>query len=106
MIALIIAVPIIFFILALSFKVFKLMCQCYTPVIFAINFGISNLRALALSSAVGYRNLARRVPYRGLRETLRVETGLVQYDREPHETVTLRIPRRPSRAPKSRNKVQ
>ena len=99
MIALIIAVPIIFFILALSFKVFKLMCWCYKPVISAINFGISNMGALA-SSAMGLRNLARRVPYRGLRETLRVETGLVQYDREPHETVTLRIPRRPSRAPK------
>ena len=103
---LIIVVPIIFFILALTCKLFKLMCWCYKPVISEINFGISNLGALASSNAISLRDLARRVPYRRLRETSRIETSLVLYDREPHEAVTLRTPRRPSRAPKSRSKVQ
>ena len=79
------------------------MCWCYKPVISGINFGISNLGALASSSAMGLRNLARRMPYRRLRETSRVETSVVRYDREPHEAVTLRATRRPSRAPKSRS---
>ena len=60
--------------------------------------------ALASSSAVGLLNLARHVPYRRLRETSIVETSVVRYDRKPHEAVTLRTPRRPSRALKSRNK--
>ena len=105
-ISLIIAVPIIFFILAVTCKVCKLMCWCYKPVISGINFGISNFGTLVSSSAVGLRDLARRVPYRRLRETSRVETSVVRYDREPHEAVTMRTPRRPSRAPKSRSKVQ
>ena len=104
--ALIIAVPIVFFILALTCKIFKLMFWCYKPVISEINFGIKNLGSLASSSAIGLLNLARRVPYRRLRETSRVETSVVRYDREPHEAVTLRTSRRPSRALKSRSKVQ
>ena len=55
-IALIIALPIVFFIIALTCKIFKLMFWCYKPVIFGINFGIKNMGALA-SSAVGFRNL-------------------------------------------------
>ena len=62
--------------------------------------------ALITSSAVGFRDLARRVPYSRLSETAKVETSVVRYNREPHEVVTLRTPRRPSRAPKSRSKVQ
>ena len=103
--ALIIAVPIVFFILAHTCTIFKLMFWCYKPVISGINFGIKNLGALASSSAVGLLNRARRVPYRRLRETSRVETSVVRYDREPHEAVTLQTPRRPSRAPKSLSKV-
>ena len=50
--------------------------------------------------------MARRVPYRRLRETLRVETSVVRYDKGPHEAVTLRTSRRPFSAPKSHSKVQ
>ena len=64
------------------------------------------MRALVTSSAVGLRDCARREPYRRLRETSRVETSVVFYDRGPQEAMTLQTPRRPSRAPKSRSKVQ
>ena len=79
-IALIITVPIIFFMFALTCKIFKLMCWCYKPVISGINHGINNMGALVTSSALGLRDIARRVPYWRFRETSRVETSVVRYD--------------------------
>ena len=105
-IELIIAVPIIFDMFALIGKIFKLMCWCYKPVISGINHEISNMGALVTSSAVGLRDLARRMPYWRLHETSKVETSVVRYDRGAHEAVTLRTLRLPSRAPKSRSNVQ
>ena len=62
-IVLIIAVPIIFVMFALTCTIFKLICLCFKQVISGINHGISNMGALVTSSAVGHRDLARRVPY-------------------------------------------
>ena len=104
-IALIIAVPIIFFILALSCKVFKVICWCYTPVISAINL-----------ESVTWEHWPHQVPW--VSETKHVVFPIGAYEKrresrqvwfatiEPHEAVTLRTPRRPSRAPMSRSKVQ
>ena len=78
--AIIIEFSIVFFIIALTCKIFKIMFWCYKPVISKINFGIKNKGALASSCAVGLLNLARRVPYRRLQETSRVETSVVRYD--------------------------
>ena len=71
-IALIIEVPIVYFILAVTCKVFKCMCYCYKLVISKINCEISNLGALASLGVINFRDLARHVPDRRLQETSKV----------------------------------
>ena len=106
--ALVISLPIIFFMLIITCKCFKFMIWCYKPVISAVSIGVRSLWSAVLSGISSSRNLTLRIPFRRMRESSRSETSVVRYRPEPIESATaaLRPPRRPSRSSKARTKLQ
>ena len=104
-VALIIVVPIMFFIGIILIKLLNLLCWCDRPLIAgAIRF-VRETISLFSASLFGLRDLGKRLRCYKRKRGLNNESSTVHYRRLPSENVELKVKRYHSRTKKATNKL-